>query len=122
MWVLWNNTKKKEECVDGGGSGGDGLADDDVDVDDDDEDSGKTTNRLSETLNRNTSCSLTVGSTRMDNTSLEDDNTCLRNTEDYLMTQRHYLRRPGRGCEQLQPPNCFVVVTFILLDLEPLTT
>ena len=31
------------------------------------------------------SCSLTVGSTRMDNTSLEDDNTCLRNAEDYLI-------------------------------------
>jgi len=46
------------------------------------------------------SCSLTAGSTRMDNTSLADDNTCLRNAEDYLINDAaSYLRRPGRGCE-----------------------
>ena len=41
------------------------------------------------------SCSLTVGSTRIYHTSHEDDNTCLRNAEDYLINDAaSYFRRP----------------------------
>ena len=48
------------------------------------------------------SCPLTVGSTRMDHTSLEDDITCLRNAEDYLINDiATYLRRPESSGTQL---------------------